>query len=184
VAASDYQDTCAAPVVDDRSDRRDVAIDSEKIAMEKKLQNELSKLENKRREEDIEKSFIGRIGKAIEPIFKPLGFSWREGVALITGFVAKEIVVSTLGVLYGAGDNEEGKSLKEALLAKSHMTPLIAYAFLVFVLIYTPCLATIAAIRRETGSMKWTLFSIGYELSLAWILSFLIVHIGRLFIGG
>lgn len=170
--------------IEETLSKQDPNYEKQKIAMEKKLQNELSKLENKRREEDIEKSFIGIIGKAIEPIFKPLGFSWREGVALITGFVAKEIVVSTLGVLYGAGDNEEGQNLKEVLLAKSHMTPLVAYAFLVFVLIYTPCLATIAAIKRETGSIKWTLFSIGYELSLAWILSFLIVHIGRLFIGG
>ena len=158
--------------------------EEQKGFLEKNMQNEIKMLENKKKEEEIESSFIGKIGKAIEPVFRPLGFSWREGVALITGFVAKEIVVSTLGVLYGAGGSEETQSLKEALLAKSHMTPLIAYAFLVFVLIYTPCLATVATIKRETGSMKWTLFSVGYELSLAWIISFLIVNIGRLFIGG
>ena len=156
--------------------------EKEKNELVKEMQNKINNLESQKKEEEIENSLIGKIGKAIEPFFRPLGFSWREGVALITGFVAKEIVVSTLGVLYGAGDNEGGQSLKEALLTKSHMTPLIAYAFLVFVLIYTPCLATVAAIRRETGSIKWTLFSVGYEVSLAWILSFLIVNVGKLFI--
>lgn len=155
-----------------------------KAQIENRKREEISGIEVRQREEMIEKSFIGMIGKAIEPFFKPLGFSWKEGVALITGFVAKEIVVSTLGVLYGSADSEESQDLKNALLKNSGMTPLIAYAFLVFVLIYTPCLATVAAIRKETGSVKWTLFSIGYEMSLAWILSFLIVNVGRIITGG
>ncbi len=154
-----------------------------KKEIEQKKKQDISRLETQYREETIEKSFIGMIGKGIEPFFKPLGFSWKEGVALITGFVAKEIVVSTLGVLYGASDEEE-QDLKNALTSRSGMTPLIAYAFLVFVLIYTPCLATVAAIKRETGSLRWTLFSIGYQITLAWILSFLIVRVGGLFIGG
>ena len=152
-------------------------------ALKEKMQNEIWRLESQKREEEAENSYIGKLGKAVEPFFRPLGFSWREGVALISGFVAKEIVVSTLGVIYGVGDNGQGQSLKKALLTKSQMTPLVAYAFMVFVLIYTPCLATIAAIKSATGSIKWTLFSIGYELSLAWVISFLIVHVGRLFIG-
>lgn len=156
----------------------------QKKTLEEEMRREIEKLEGKKKEEEIENSFIGRLGKAVEPFFRPLGFSWHEGVALITGFVAKEIVISTLGVLYGVGNNGEAQDLKKALLTKSHMTPLIAYAFLMFVLIYTPCLATVAAIKRETGSLKWTLFGIGYELSLAWILSFLIVNVGKLFIGG
>ncbi len=124
----------------------------------------------------IEHSYITSIGKAMEPVFKPLGFGWREGVALLSGFVAKEIVVSTLGVLYNgeAGKGDLGETIRE----KSGLTPLSAYAFLVFVLIYTPCLATVVAIRRETGSVGWTFFSVGYQLTLAWLLAFVIVRIG------
>jgi ferrous iron transport protein B len=161
----------------------------------------------------ISYSFIGRIGRAIEPVFRPLGFSWREGVALITGFVAKEVIVSTLGVLYNSGDpsgstgppdaqtqdltqrksdsdspadiGEKGKSreLGTLLREKSGMTPVSAYAFLIFVLIYTPCLAAIAAVKQETGSGKWTAFSIFYQITLAWVMAFLIVKIGGLLSG-
>jgi ferrous iron transport protein B len=101
-------------------------------------------------------------------------------VAVLTGFVAKEIVVSTLGVLYAAGAdaNEESEALRRSLRA-SGMTPLGAYALMAFVLIYIPCLATVAVIRRETNSWKWTGFSIGYSLVLAWMVSFLIYQGGR-----
>ncbi len=127
----------------------------------------------------IEHSYITSIGKAIEPIFRPLGFGWREGVALLSGFVAKEIVVSTLGVLYNGDTDSGSRDLGEAIKEKSGFTPLSAYAFLVFVLIYTPCLATVVAIRRETGSTGWTFFSVGYQLTLAWLLAFTIVHVGK-----
>jgi len=129
----------------------------------------------------LEKSFLGRLGHFIEPIFAPLGFDWRTSVAVLTGFVAKEIVVSTLGVLYAAGAdvNEESEALRRSLRA-SGMTPLGAYALMAFVLIYIPCLATVAVIRRETNSWKWTGFSIGYSLVLAWVVSFFIYQGGRL----
>jgi len=123
-----------------------------------------------------EHSYIGRIGKAIVPIIKPLGFNWQMGVALVTGFVAKEVVVSTLGVLFQA----EEESLKNAL-AKSGMTPLVAYAFMVFVLIYIPCLATVVAIYKES-SIYWALFTVSYTLVLAWIVSFLVYRVGYLFL--
>lgn len=130
----------------------------------------------------MEQKWIGRIGTTIEPIIRPLGFSWREGVALISGFVAKEVVVSTYGVLFGVGNNvdESNIGIRKSLL-RSGMTPLIAFGFLIFTLIYTPCLATIAAIKRETQSWKWTAFSVGYSLVLAWVLAFLIYQIGSLF---
>jgi len=153
----------------------------DRIEIEKQFR--IKNIESKENRVNIENSFIGIIGKTIEPFFRPLKFSWREGVALITGFVAKEIVVSTLGVLYNPEGGEKPQSLGNALKEKSSMTPLTAYAFLVFVLIYTPCLATVATIRRETGSTKWTLFSVGYQITLAWILAFLIVNIGKLFVG-
>jgi ferrous iron transport protein B len=125
----------------------------------------------------IRDSYIGRIGRFIEPVFAPLGFSWKEGVALITGFVAKEVVVSTLGVLYNAGGAEQ---LGYQMRNSSGLTPFSAYAFLVFVLVYTPCLASLSAIRQETRSFKWTFFSVLYELALAWVLAFVIVKIGWL----
>jgi ferrous iron transport protein B len=130
----------------------------------------------------LERSFLGRLGHAIEPIFAPLGFDWRTSVAVVTGFVAKEIVVSTLGVLYAAGADvdEESEALRRSLRA-SGMTPLGAYALMAFVLIYIPCLATVAVIRRETNSWRWTAFSIGYSLVLAWVVSFLIYQVGRIF---
>jgi ferrous iron transport protein B len=129
----------------------------------------------------LENSFLGRLGRFIQPIFAPLGFDWRTSVAVLTGFVAKEIVVSTLGVLYAAGAdvNEESEALRRSLRA-SGMTPLGAYALMAFVLIYIPCLATVAVIRRETNSWKWTGFSVGYSLVLAWVVSFLIYQGGTI----
>jgi ferrous iron transport protein B len=143
------------------------------------LARELKDLNREKKQREVYYSFIGRIGRGIEPFFKPLGFSWREGVALITGFVAKEVVVSTLGVLYSGGEDEE---LGSVIRERSGLTPISAFAFLVFVLIYTPCLATVAVIRRETGSRKWTLLSIGYQITLAWVMAFLIVRIGGLIV--
>ena len=130
--------------------------------------------------EKAEKSFMGRIGAIIAPFFHPLGIDWKGGVALLTGFVAKEIVVSTLGVLYAADDASEPDALKNALLA-SNITPLSAFAMMVFVLLYLPCLATVAAIRRETRSLRWMLFSIAYTTSVAWIMSFVVYQGGKLF---
>ncbi|MBC8402399.1 MAG: ferrous iron transport protein B [Candidatus Marinimicrobia bacterium] len=131
--------------------------------------------------ETVEQKWIGRLGKLIVPVVAPLGFTWRESVALVTGFVAKEIVVSTYGVLFGVGSDvtEENVGIIENL-RKSGMTPLVALAFLVFTLLYTPCLATVAVIKRETGSWGYTAFSVIYSLSLAWLLAFGVYQIGSL----
>ena len=129
--------------------------------------------------ETVEQKWIGRLGKLIVPVVAPLGFTWRESVALVTGFVAKEIVVSTYGVLFGVGSDvtEENVGIIENL-RKSGMTPLVALAFLVFTLLYTPCLATVAVIKRETGSWGYTAFSVIYSLILAWLLAFSVYQIG------
>jgi ferrous iron transport protein B len=142
----------------------------------------IAEVEILRKREFQEKSLLGRLGKVIAPVLHPLGFDWRAGVALLTGFVAKEIVVSTFGVLYQVGgeEGEEDKGLRAAI--QNAMTPLIGYAFMIFILVYTPCLATVAAIRRETGSWGWTAFSVGYGLALAWILAF-IIYQGGMFLG-
>lgn len=123
-----------------------------------------------------EGSLVGHIGRAIQPVVRPLGFDWRSAVALLFGIGAKEIVVSTLGVLYGAGHGAGG--LGNAL-AQS-FTPLTAYTFMVVSLIYMPCIATIAAIKRETNSWKWTLFAVGYSLVLAYLIGFAVYRIGML----
>ncbi len=139
--------------------------------------------ELKQRRDEIERamenqrlasSYIGRIGHAVEPLIKPLGFDWRLGVSLITGFVAKEVVVSTMGVLYQAGDSETGSVGLVNALKKSGLTPVTAFGFMVFVLIYVPCMVTVVTIWRETGSMGWTCFTVGYLMTLAWIMAFLI----------
>ncbi|MCG9479182.1 MAG: ferrous iron transport protein B [Actinomycetia bacterium] len=122
-------------------------------------------------------SIAGKIGLFIAPLLKPLGFGWIESIALLFGFVAKEIVVGTFGVVLGATEAGQ-QGLTEAI--RSLMTPLKAYTFLVFTLLYTPCLGTVAAIKRETGSYRWTFFSIAYSLAVAWIISFIIYQLGLL----
>lgn len=127
----------------------------------------------------IEKSYIGRLGKAFSPLVKPLGFDWRLGVSLASGFVAKEVVVSSLGVLYQVKD-EDVHSLRERL-REVGFSKSTALAFMVFVLVYIPCIATVIAIWRETGALKWPALCIAYELVLAWFLAFLIHQAGLLF---
>ena len=122
---------------------------------------------------------MGRIGKVIAPVFAPIGIDWRGSVALLTGFVAKEIVVSTMGILYAADEKKDSKALEHALIS-SGMTSLAALAMMVFVLLYMPCLATLAAIRRETASLKWMIFSISYSTMLAWIMAFLVYQGGNM----
>ena len=157
----------------------DAADESAKPQIEKEKEAALFAVEKARQAEHAEKSLIGRIGKISAPLFAPLGIDWRGGVALLTGFVAKEIVVSTLGVLHAVGDEDTSEALATALHATG-MTPLSALSMMVFVLLYLPCLASIAAIRRETGSYKWMLFSIAYSTTIAWLTAFLVFQGGKL----
>lgn len=134
-----------------------------------------------------EHSYIGRIGHAIEPIFAPLGFDWRMSVALLTGAAAKEIVVSTMGVLY-VGDSSDEILLTEKLQSAKKKDgtpaydPITALAFMIFVLIYFPCIATVVAIGRESGSVRWAIFSIVYSLVIGWGLAYACVVIGGLLV--
>lgn len=122
-----------------------------------------------------QESILGRIGSFLAPVFEPAGFgNWEAAVALVFGFLAKEVVVGTLGVIYGA----EEAGLTEVLA--QHWTMLSAYAFMVMTLVYTPCVATLGAIRRETNSWGWTAFAVGYSLALGWLLAVLIYQGGRL----
>ncbi len=138
------------------------------------LEAELATVETAMENQRLSESYIGRLGHAVEPLIAPLGFDWRLGVSLITGFVAKEVVVSTMGVLYQVGDAEPGSTGLQNALKKSGLTPATAFGFMVFVLIYVPCMVTVITIWRETGSLGWTCFTVGYLMALAWIMAFLI----------
>ncbi|MBF0423522.1 MAG: ferrous iron transport protein B, partial [Magnetococcales bacterium] len=140
------------------------------------------RLTNQRAAEEQEKRFLGVIGHAIQPFFAPLDMDWKASIALLTGFVAKEVVVSTFGVLYatGAKKGEKPEGLQHQLAGS--MPAKAALGFLVFTLLYVPCLATIAAIRRETLSWKWPLFSVGFGLTIAWTFALITIHIGGIFL--
>ena len=152
-----------------------------------------------------EQSYIGRMGKAIEPVFKLQGFDWKLDVGLVAGVGAKEIVASTMGVLYSGNDsfgddsgyNDDGgkyETLHRQMVgdiaalhqidraAAEPVATLTAFCFLLFVLLYFPCIATIAAIKGETGSWKWALFAAGYTTLLAWLVSGIVFQVGSLFI--
>ena len=140
------------------------------------------------------KSYIGRVGKFIEPVIKPLGFDWKMGISLLTGIAAKEVVVSTMGVLYHAkGDvDKSNETLKRILRNHTYkdgenagrkvFSPLVSISFLIFVLIYFPCIAVLAAIKNETGSWKWAIFAVFYTTFLAWLLSYIVFQTGSLII--
>ncbi|MDD3899435.1 MAG: nucleoside recognition domain-containing protein [Syntrophomonadaceae bacterium] len=138
--------------------------------------------------EQVESSYAGRMGKVIEPVIRPLGFDWKTGVALVAGLGAKEIVVSTLGTLYSIEDEEALaeeaepvlKSFAQRAREQSGYTPLVAYVLMLFTLIYVPCLAVIAVMKRETNGWKWPLFTMGYTIALAWVVCFVVYQGGML----
>ena len=163
-------------------------------------------------QEQQEHSFIGYVGKAIEPVLEPLGFDWRMGVGIVAGVGAKELVVSTLGVMYAddqpvevtagnkSGDadtgiqqtvpNEEGMSVSEETAAETRLqkalvksvTPAGALAYMVFILLYFPCIATFIAIKNEGGGWKWAIITAVYTIVLAWVAAFITYNIASLFL--
>ncbi|MEG1886318.1 MAG: ferrous iron transport protein B [Alistipes sp.] len=131
------------------------------------------------RAEHYENSYLGQIGKTCEPVFEPIGLNWKAGVALLSGVAAKEIVVSTIGVLYSEGDElsiDDSPTLSARLTESGDFIPASAFAFLVFMLIYFPCIATIAAIASELG-WKWASISIVYNTVLAWVIAYAVYHV-------
>ena len=126
--------------------------------------------------EQQEHSYIGQIGKAIEPIIEPLGFDWKLGVGLLSGVGAKELVVSTLGVLYTNEEDIESVNLSDRI----PITPMVALGYMLFVLIYFPCVATLIAIKQESGTWKWAIFAAFYTTALAWIVAFVVNELGKL----
>ncbi|EKN63348.1 ferrous iron transport protein B [Schinkia azotoformans] len=124
---------------------------------------------------EMDDSFLAMIGSVFAPLLAPIGFgTWQAGASLLTGFFAKEVVVSTMNIIYHVPDVDS----LQGMLAGAY-TPLSAFTFMAFVLLYVPCLATTATIQKETGSVKWTLFAIGYALVLAYVLCLIIYQVGR-----
>ncbi len=147
-------------------------------------------LEESGRGASMENSYLGRMGKAIEPVFAPQGFNWKLDVSLIAGIGAKEIVASTMGVLYSgdesfadddtfSDDTDKYVRLRRQM-AMDGITPLTAYSYLLFILLYFPCLATIVAIKNETGSWRWALFAAFYTTAVAWLVSAAVAQLGIL----
>lgn len=162
------------------------------ISLEKARDGALHALQIKMQSERQQNSYMGRVGKFIEPVIEPLGFDWRMGVCLLTGIAAKEIVVSTMGVIYQADaadsspHNLEGRLRSTSYTKGPHegkplFTPLATLSFIIFTLLYFPCIATIAAIYKESGSWKWAAFVVFYTTGLAWLLSFAVFSLGGLF---
>ncbi|WP_457552363.1 ferrous iron transport protein B [Desulfobacula sp.] len=164
VLTSDYSQRVAA-----------VTDDQEAEVLTRQLALKLRDIENSKEQERVSKSYIGQIGKALAVFFEPVGIGWQASVALVTGFVAKEVVVSTMGVLYGVG-SDKGDALEKAL-KDSGMTALSALSMMVFVLLYVPCFATVLTIYRET-SLKWAGFNLIYTTTVAWGMSFLVYRTG------
>ena len=134
------------------------------------------------------KSFMGIIGRSIEPVMKPLGFDWRLSVSILSGLAAKEVVVSTLGVIFQADSNSGNKSLVSKIQnqhdanGKTLFSPLVAFSFMLFILIYFPCIGVVAAIKRESGDWKWPAFIVLYTTGMAWLVSFIVYQTGKLFL--
>lgn len=159
------------------------------IKIEEKKYEELKALEIERQSEQKEKSLIGRLGNFVQPIVDPLGFDWKMSVSLLTGIAAKEVVVSTMGVLYSGG---ETASLEHKIRSETYssgpmkgnivFTIPTAIAFMLFVLLYVPCVAVIAAIKKESGGWKWAIGMVVYNTSIAWFVAFIGKHLAMLFI--
>lgn len=141
----------------------------------------LARLRGQEKAEHLAKSYAGHAGRAIAPLLAPLGFDWKIAIALVGGVAAKEIVVATLGTVYGVGGaGEQSAALRDALRRDPTFSPLVAYTLMIFVLLYVPCMVALVMIAVETGSWRWAAFSAGYSMLVAWIVAFVVYQGGRL----
>lgn len=158
--------------------------------LESRMEKELGEIFIQKESYRLENSFIGKFGRFIEPVIYPLGFDWKMGISLVTGAAAKEIVIGTLGVLYQTDDPENHQSLIEKLRSQVYtsgpragqpvFTPVVAFAFLIFVLIYFPCVAVVAAVKKETGGWQWAAFLAVYTTVLAYVMALVVYQVGNL----
>jgi len=133
--------------------------------------------------EQLEKSYLGKLGKAMEPVLAPIGFDWRMGVAALAGISAKELIVSTMNILYSGDEpDEEEQAIKKRFINDDHLQPLNALAFLIFVLLYFPCIAVFVTIKNQSRKWKYPIFMTLYTTTLAWVIAFAVFQIGSLFV--
>jgi ferrous iron transport protein B len=163
------------------------------IQNEEELDFQIVQIEHEKESYRQLNSYIGRLGHFVEPVMRPLGFDWKMSVAILTGIAAKEITVGTLGVLYQVGEDadETSASLIQKLQQQTYydgpkkgekvFTPLVAFSFMLFILIYFPCVAVVAAIKKESGKWKWAAFIVFYTTGLAYLASLIVFQIGSLF---
>jgi len=152
----------------------------------------LTEIQQEMESDRLINSYLGRIGQGIEPIMRPLGFDWKMSISLVAGLPAKEIVVSTMGVIYQSNADESTVNLQNRLQNEEHtrgenigetvFTTPVALAFLVFILLYFPCVGVVATIKNESGSWKWAAFVVVYTTALAWVMAFVVYNVGNLFI--
>lgn len=163
------------------------------IQNEEEIASQIIQIQHEKESNRQLNSYIGRLGHFVEPVMRPLGFDWKMSVAIITGIAAKEITVGTLGVLYQVGEDadETSASLIEKLQQQTYydgpkkgekvFTPLVAFSFMLFILIYFPCVAVVAAIKKESGKWKWAAFIVFYTTGLAYLASLIVFQVGSLF---
>jgi ferrous iron transport protein B len=146
---------------------------------EEEKADQLTAIDNQEAEAALLNSIAGRIGHAMEPLLKPMGFDWKIGTALIGAFAAKEVFVAQMGIVYSVGEaDEESETLREKL--KSTYTPLVGFCIMLFCLISAPCMATIAITKRESNTWRWALFQLGGLTLLAYVLTVLVFQVGSL----
>ena len=154
------------------------------ILDDEQKESQINEFENIRLSKQLEYSYAGRMGKFIEPIIRPIGFDWRIGISLVAGLAAKEVVVATMGTIYSlGGEEDEGSSdLAASLRNDKKYDMATALSLMIFVLLYIPCLAATVVFHKEAGAWKWTGIYIAYSMTVAWVLSFAVYNISKLFL--
>jgi len=172
-----------SPEIEKHYETKIEAVESMPQMSELEKEERITQLRAQQNAAVMKNTYIGTIGEVLEPVVKPFGSDWRGAVSLVTGFVAKEIVVGSMGVLYAVGDEvDEASDALRGQLVK-HFTPLSGFAFMLFVLLYTPCVVALITVVRELHSWKWSVFSVAYQLALAWGTATVVYQIGRVFSG-
>jgi ferrous iron transport protein B len=169
-----------APDIENVFDKKIESVKSDFTINATDQESMIKTLESEKHAAVMGQTYIGRIGKVFEPIVKPFGTDWRGAVSLVTGFVAKEVVVSSMGVLYAVGSDETEESEGLRIRIRDAFTPLSAFAFMLFVLLYTPCLVALVTVIRELKNWRWSIFSVGYQLTFAWTAATVVYQVGRL----
>ena len=173
-----------APGIEARYDKKIEMAESVGGVTQEQQDARIAQLESEKNATVMQQTYIGRIGRTLEPLVRPFGSDWRGAVSLVTGFVAKEVVVGSMGVLYAVGNDvdEENEVLRDTL--KNYFTPLSGIAFMLFVLLYTPCVVALVTVIRELKSWKWSVFSVAYQVLLAWTAATVVYQVGKLLRAG